>query len=162
MPRSRPSKITLLLADVDGTLVTKEKVLTDRAQKAVRTMQSRGIGFAVTSGRPPKGMSMLIGPLKISTPIAGFNGGLFVKPDMTIIESHTLEPAAARKAAELIEKGGLDVWIYAGDDWLIRNLQAPHRDREEHTVQFPPKIVDSFTGEHFAKARQDHRGERRS
>ena len=152
MPRPRPKKLSVFLADVDGTLVTKDKVLTERAQKAVRTMEAAGVKFAITSGRPPKGMSMLIEPLKISTPIAGFNGGLFVKPDMTIIEGHTLDPEAAKKAAELIEKHGLDVWVYAGDDWLVRDLDAPHREREEHTVRFPPKVVKAFTDEHFQKA----------
>jgi HAD superfamily hydrolase (TIGR01484 family) len=135
MARSRPKKLRLLLADVDGTLVTKDKVLTERAQEAVRAMEDAGIKFAVTSGRPPKGMSMLIDPLKIATPIAGFNGGLFVKPDMSIIESHTLDPDVARNAAELIEKRGLDVWVYAGDDWLLRDLNAPHREREEVPAQ---------------------------
>ena len=73
-------KISLLLADVDGTLVTHDKVLTERAQKAVRRLHDQGIRFAITSGRPPKGMAMLIAPLEITTPIAGFNGGLFVRP----------------------------------------------------------------------------------
>jgi Cof subfamily protein (haloacid dehalogenase superfamily) len=152
MARPRPKRLALLLADVDGTLVTKDKVLTERAQKAVQAMEAAGVKFAVTSGRPPKGMSMLIGPLKITTPIAGFNGGLFVNPDMSIIESHTLDPEAAHKAAELIEKQGLDVWVYAGDDWLLRDLNAPHREREEHTVKFPPKVVKDFTDEHFRSA----------
>ncbi len=152
MARSRPSKLSILLADVDGTLVTKDKVLTKRAQEAVHAMQAQGIQFAVTSGRPPKGMAMLIEPLRLNTPIAGFNGGLFVKPDMTIIESHTLDPAAAKKTAALIERHGLDVWVYAGDDWLLRDLAAPHREREEHTVKFAPKVVSSFTDEHFRSA----------
>ena len=152
MARPRPGKLSLLLADVDGTLVTKDKVLTQRAQQAVRDMEQAGVRFAVTSGRPPKGMAMLIEPLRLSTPIAGFNGGLFVKPDMTIIESHTLDPDAARKAADLIEGSGLDVWLYVGDDWLLRQADAPHRDREEHTVKFPPKVVSGFTDEHFKAA----------
>ena len=152
MQRSRPAKISLLLADVDGTLVTKDKVLTERAQKAVHAMDAAGIQFAVTSGRPPKGMSMLFEPLTITTPIAGFNGGLFVKPDMTIIESRTLDPDAAHKAAELIEKQGLDVWVYAGDDWLLRDLNAPHREREEHTVSSRPRWCKDFTDEHFRSA----------
>ncbi len=151
MPRPRPSRISLLLADVDGTLVTKDKVLTDRAQAAVRAMREHGIGFAVTSGRPPKGMSMLIEPLAIETPIAGFNGGLFTKPDLSIIESHTLEAGAARKAAGIIEQEGLDVWIYAGDDWLLRDKDAPHREREEHTVRFPPVVVTGFADEIWNK-----------
>jgi Cof subfamily protein (haloacid dehalogenase superfamily) len=152
MPRPRPKKISLLLADVDGTLVTKDKILTERAQQAVRAMDAAGIAFAVTSGRPPKGMAMLIEPLALHTPIAGFNGGLFVKPDMDIIESHLLDAAVAKQTAAAIEKEGLDVWVYSGDDWLIRDKNAPHVDREQHTVRFDPVIVDSFTDAHFAKA----------
>ncbi len=152
MARPRPKKISLFLADVDGTLVTKDKVLTDRAQKAVRDLEAHGIKFAITSGRPPKGMKMLFEPLKITTPIAGFNGGLFVKSDLSIIESRTLDPAAAKKTAALIEQQGLDVWVYSGDDWLLRDLDAPHREREQHTVQFPPKVVKTFSDEQLKTA----------
>jgi len=34
-----------MVADVDGTLVTKEKVLTERARNAVRKLQDVGIAF---------------------------------------------------------------------------------------------------------------------
>src|SRR5690349_14539369 len=78
-------KISLVLADVDGTLVTEEKVLTKRAQSAVRALHDAGIRFAITSGRPPRGMAMLLDMLRLDTPIAGFNGGLFVAPDLTIL-----------------------------------------------------------------------------
>ena len=79
--------IKLMLADVDGTLVTNDKVLTDRAIAAVGRLHDAGITFAVTSGRPPRGMAMLVEPLALDTPLAAFNGGLFVAPDMTVIES---------------------------------------------------------------------------
>ena len=81
--------IRLLLADVDGTLVTRDKVLTDRAIAAVGKLRQAGILFAVTSGRPPRGMSMVIEPLGITTPIAAFNGGLFARPDMSVIEERS-------------------------------------------------------------------------
>lgn len=55
--------IAALLADVDGTVVTKEKVITDRAKQAVRQMRERGLIFTITSGRPPRGMRMLVEPL---------------------------------------------------------------------------------------------------
>ena len=71
--------ISLLLADVDGTLVTEQKVLTERARAAVMALRERGIRFAITSGRPPRGMAMLIEPLRLDSPIAGFNGGAFVR-----------------------------------------------------------------------------------
>jgi Cof subfamily protein (haloacid dehalogenase superfamily) len=142
----KPSKqpIKLFLADVDGTLVTHDKVLTDRAQKAVRDLKAKGILFAITSGRPPKGMKMVIDPLAIETPVAGFNGGLFTNPDLSEIEQHTLPPEIAKKAAGIILKSGLDCWVYRDDDWYVRDLKAPHVDREKSTVKFDPKVTDDI------------------
>jgi len=97
----KSSSIRLVLADVDGTLVTNDKVLTDRAVAAVRKLGEAGILFAVTSGRPPKGMSMLIEPLDITTPIAAFNGGLLVDRDMSVIEQRVLPEELVRPVADL-------------------------------------------------------------
>jgi Cof subfamily protein (haloacid dehalogenase superfamily) len=134
-------KISLVLADVDGTLVTEEKVLTKRAQAAVEHLREAGIRFAITSGRPPKGMAMLFDPLKLDTPISGFNGGLVIKPDLSIVEQKTVPAEVAAKSVELIRAHGLDVWVYRGNDWLIAKADAPHVDREAWTVKFKPKIV---------------------
>jgi Cof subfamily protein (haloacid dehalogenase superfamily) len=135
-------KISLVLADVDGTLVTEQKVLTKRAQAAVQRLRAAGIRFTVTSGRPPRGMSMLLDDLKLDTPIAGFNGGLFVTPPhLAIIEQKTLPEDVAVQSIELIRRHGLDAWVYRGNDWLIGNADAPHVARETWTVQFKPTIV---------------------
>jgi Cof subfamily protein (haloacid dehalogenase superfamily) len=139
-------KISLVLADVDGTLVTEDKVLTKRAQEAVQRLKGAGIRFAITSGRPPKGMAMLFDDLKLETPIAGFNGGLFVKTDLSIIEQKTLPEDVATKAIELIRGHGLDAWVYRGNDWLITKQGAPHVAREAWTVKFDAKVVTDFTG----------------
>src|SRR5208282_2067362 len=93
--------IRLLLADVDGTLVTNDKVLTAEAKTAARELHVAGIALAITSGRPPRGMSMLIEPLALQTPIAGFNGGVFVKPDLSVIECHALDSATAKQTLTL-------------------------------------------------------------
>ncbi len=137
-------KISLLLADVDGTLVTHEKILTERASDAVHRLHRAGIRFAITSGRPPKGMVMLVEPLALDTPIAGFNGGLFVHPDLTIIEERELAPDVAKQAIDVILKHGLDAWVYSGNDWLVHDIEAPHVGREAWTVKFRPKAVKDF------------------
>jgi Cof subfamily protein (haloacid dehalogenase superfamily) len=138
--------IRVVLADVDGTLVTQEKVLTDRAAAAVARLREVGIEFAVTSGRPPRGMSMLVEPLALTTPIAAFNGGVIVRPDMSVIEQKTIPGAVVASAIELLGSSGLDVWVYSGADWLVRDPNAPHVDREAATVKFAPTIVDGFGG----------------
>ena len=122
--------IKLLLADVDGTLVTKEKTLTARAIAAVQALRAQGIGFAITSGRPPRGMQMLLQPLEIDTPVAGFNGGMWVNPDLSPIEARTLPRDVAERAVKLLVEAGLDPWVYSGEDWLVHDKDAPHVSRE--------------------------------
>jgi Cof subfamily protein (haloacid dehalogenase superfamily) len=134
-------KISLVLADVDGTLVTEEKVLTKRAQNAVSALRDVGIRFAITSGRPPRGMAMLFDALKLDTPIAGFNGGLFVERDLTILQQKTVPHDIARQAIDVMREHGLDTWVYSGNDWLITKIGAPHVAREAWTVKFEPKVV---------------------
>jgi Cof subfamily protein (haloacid dehalogenase superfamily) len=138
-------KICLVLADVDGTLVTEEKVLTQRAQSAVRALRNAGIHFAITSGRP-LGMAMLFDALELDTPIAGFNGGLFVERGLTILEQKTVPADVARQGLDLIREHGLDAWVYCGNDWLITRPGAPHVAREAWTVKFEPKVVPDFDG----------------
>ena len=154
--------IRLVLADVDGTLVTPDKVLSEAAQAAVRDLRKAGIAFAITSGRPPRGMSMLIAPLDLRVAIAGFNGGEFVNPDLSLIESHTLEPAVASEALKLILEQGLDAWVYTEKQWLLRDSQAPHVAREAWTMKFEPQIVALFTPEHLAHAVGSALGDRAS
>jgi Cof subfamily protein (haloacid dehalogenase superfamily) len=137
-------RISLLLADVDGTLVTENKILTERAQAAVAALRDRGIGFAVTSGRPPRGMEMLIAPLQLQSPLAGFNGGVFAHPDLSVIETRTLAPDVARQAIDIIGHHGMDAWLYTGTDWLIHKQDAPHVAREAWTVKFDPKVVTKY------------------
>src|ERR1700733_8415828 len=134
-------KIALVLADVDGTLVTEEKILTKRARDAVSALHDKGIRFAITSGRPPLGMAMLFDELHIETPIAGFNGGLFVGRDLTILDEKIVPAEVARQAIDLMRAHGLDTWVYSGNDWLITKAVAPHVAREAWTVKFAPKVV---------------------
>src|SRR5256886_7970395 len=141
-----PATIRLLVADVDGTLVTHEKVLTQRARAAVAKMGSAGIQFAITSGRPPRGMEMLIAPLALTTPVAAFNGGMFVKPDLSVIEQRVLQADVIEPAMETMRAYRLDTWIYRGADWFVRERHGAHVDREEWTVKFPPNRGGGFQG----------------
>jgi Cof subfamily protein (haloacid dehalogenase superfamily) len=141
------SPIRMVIADVDGTLVTQEKELTKRATDAVLRLQEAGIAFSVTSGRPPRGMAMLIDPLKLTQPLAAFNGGVLIKPDLaTVVDQKFLPAGVPEKVIEAIENHGLDVWVYTDTGWFIRDPNAAHVAREQWTVKFPPSVVKTFTG----------------
>lgn len=136
--------IRLLLADVDGTLVTQAKVLTERTVDAVRGLHDAGVVFAVTSGRPPRGMSMLVDPLDLRTPIAAFNGGLLVDREMSVIEQKTVSGELVAGIVGLLESFALEVWIYRGADWYVRDLHGAHVEHEAQTVRFAPTLVGDF------------------
>jgi hypothetical protein len=138
-------KIRMVIADVDGTLVTQEKVLTKRAADAVQRLNEAGIQFSITSGRPPRGMAMLIEPLKLYQPLAAFNGGVLIKPDLvTVVDQKFLPDGVPSKVIVAIENHGLDVWVYTDTGWYIRDAKAAHVEREQWTVKFPPTVVKTF------------------
>jgi Cof subfamily protein (haloacid dehalogenase superfamily) len=92
-------------------------------------------------------MAMLSGPLALTTPVVAFNGGMFVKPDLTtVIEQRCLPASVAAEVAAALARAGLDVWVYRGGDWFIRRRAAPHVEHEEDTVQFPPVVVADLGG----------------
>jgi Cof subfamily protein (haloacid dehalogenase superfamily) len=137
-------KIAAVLADVDGTLVTKDKRLTPRAIAAVKALQARGVLFAITSGRPPRGMRMLVEPLGMKIPMAAFNGGIVIMPDLTVVDERPLPADVSAAVIERIRSHGLYVWMYRGTNWYVTDPNAPHAARESSTVQFPPTVVPSY------------------
>ncbi len=138
--------IRLVLCDVDGTLVTQQKVLTERSIAAVKKLGEAGVMFALTSGRPPRGMAMFVEPLDLRTPIAAFNGGLLVDPTMATIEEHTIPAKLVGPTIALLESFALSVWVYRGADWYVRDAHGPHVEREAFTVQFAPTLIDGYDG----------------
>ena len=124
--------------------VTKDKILTDRAKNAVRRLREQGIRFAITSGRPPRGMTMINDPLHLDTPIAGFNGGVFTRPDWTVISTRTLLREAAETAIGIIRKHQLEAWLYTAQEWYIPHPDAPHVAREAWTVKFDAIVAQDF------------------
>lgn len=142
---TNPEHIRLVIADVDGTLVTKDKVLTSRAISAVQALKDAGIAFSITSGRPPKGMKSVIDTLGLTHPIAAFNGGVIVRPDLSVLEESYLPRDVAERVIASIIGYGLDAWLYTDLEWFVRDPGAPHVAREEWTVKFAPRIVPDFT-----------------
>jgi len=137
--------IRLVIADVDGTLVTQDKVLTARAIEAVRRLRNANIAFTLTSGRPPLGIKMLIKALALTEPVAAFNGGVLVHPDLSVMAQSFVTADNATKVIDAIVRHGLDCWVYTDRDWLVRNDSGPHVAREQWTVGFAPIVVPDFT-----------------
>jgi transaldolase len=138
--------ICAVLTDVDGTLVTRDKVLTERALLAVQQLRERGIVFTITSGRPPYGMRMLVEPLGLTMPMAAFNGGAIVLPDLSVLDERRLPEYLLPALIDMIQAHGLHIFLFRSGDWIVSSPNAPRVNREASNIQRQPLVVPNFDG----------------
>src|SRR5690242_15277003 len=104
------SPVRLLVSDVDGTLVTSDKRLTPSSITAAAALREAGIGLALVSSRPPRGIASLAAQLGPDIPIAGFNGGTIVDAGGRTLSQHLVPAEAARIALATFDRLGIDCW----------------------------------------------------
>jgi Cof subfamily protein (haloacid dehalogenase superfamily) len=136
--------IAAVLADVDGTLITKDKVLTARTVEAVKRLRERGVVFCITSGRPPRGLRMFVDPLELTIAMAAFNGGVIVRPDLSVVDQKPLPVDIPAQVIDAIRAHGLEAWVYTPTEWYVTDPHGTRVDRETSTVQFPPVVVPDY------------------
>jgi Cof subfamily protein (haloacid dehalogenase superfamily) len=139
------TRIALVVSDVDGTLLTKDKTLTDGARRAALRLHEAGIGFTITSSRPAIGMGFLIEPLAITLPVGPFNGSSIVDPHLKPIELHLIPEAAARRSLDVLDQFGVDIWLFTNEKWLTRHPDGEYVSHEKRTIRADPTIVTDFT-----------------
>lgn len=139
------TRIALVVSDVDGTLLTKDKTLTDGAKAAVRRLRDAGIGLTLTSSRPTIGMRFLIEPLGITLPVGPFNGSSIIDPQMNPVEQHLIPASAARRCLEILNQFGADIWLFTNDKWLTRNGDGEYVPHEKRAIRADPTIVADFS-----------------
>lgn len=139
------TRIALVVSDVDGTLVTREKVLTDAAKNAVRRLADAGIGFTIVSSRPTLGMHFLLDPLALKLPFGSFNGSSIVDPALKPIEQHLIPAATAQRSIDVLDQFGVETWLFTNDRWLIRDPDGGYVSHEQRAIRHDPFVVDDFT-----------------
>ena len=137
-------RIAMVISDVDGTLVTSQKRVTERTRAAVAALHARNIRFTVVSSRPPFGLRTLIETLGIATPVAAFNGGAIASPALQILAQRSIAGDVAREIVAFLDAQRIGVWLFTGEEWLTRDLGGAHVSHETITVQQRPHAVESF------------------
>jgi hypothetical protein len=138
------TRIALVVSDVDGTLVTKDKTLTDAASAAVRRLYDAGIGFTIVSSRPAIGMGFLIEPLDITLPVGAFNGSSIIDPSLEPIEQHLIPADVTRRGLDVFDQFGVDIWLFTNEKWLTRNPDGEYVGHEKLAIRHDPTIIPDF------------------
>ncbi len=135
------TKIRLVISDVDGTLVTRDKRLTAASLAAVSDLQANGILFSITSSRPAFGMKAVATALKIQLPLGPFNGSSLVNSDLSVIEQHLIPRAAVVQSLQLFEQNKIDVWVFTNRDWVILRDDGKYVPHERNTIATTPILA---------------------
>ena len=132
-------KISLVISDIDGTLITSNHEVTEATKMAAADLRKLGITLSLASSRPPRSIKPLAEALSLQSGFAAFNGALVVTAAGEILESSVIQPDITVRVKAIADDFGLSVWAYDETDWW-----APHRDsfvdREEHTSGFGPRM----------------------
>lgn len=137
--------VRFLLSDMDGTLLLPDHTLSQRTIDAVRSLREAGVLFSLATGRPPKAMLQQIEALGVDLPTAAFNGGTIVNPDGSLLVAHYLPATTALIAlATFADQPDVEIWVFSGGDWLLKDPHGPMVPREQHGLGYPPVVVESF------------------
>ena len=143
--------IRLVVSDIDGTLVNHAKELTPRARAAIAALADYGVGFTVTTARPPVGLRGVFAMLGMKVAAAAINGGAVVDGDLNIVEEKLLAADVARRAVALLRGQGIDPWLFTDRHWYIRDPEGDNVALETRTIGQDPVVVDDFAPELYGR-----------
>jgi 5-amino-6-(5-phospho-D-ribitylamino)uracil phosphatase len=64
----------LIAIDLDGTLLTDNKIISDRTLKTIKEVRDRGHVVTISTGRPFRASQIYYQQMQLDTPIVNFNG----------------------------------------------------------------------------------------
>lgn len=136
--------IRLVVCDVDGTLVDREKRLSPATVAAVARLRDAGLGFTIISARPRSGMMPIADALGLDEPMGAFNGGIVFRRSGEVMAHHRIDPEVARGVWALVGDAAVDRWVFADDRWYASSDGGAHAGSERLASNQEPVIRSDF------------------
>lgn len=102
--------IKILALDLDGTLFTTEKTVTDANKEALKAVRDKGVKVVITTGRPLKAIGNLLEELDLVNEedySITFNGGLVQKNTGLILDKSALALSDVKVIHQELDRIGL-------------------------------------------------------
>ena len=124
--------IKLIATDIDGTLLSSERIITERSLRAIRAAREKGITVAIATGRFPENAYMLLEDYGLRLPIIGVNGARIVDESLQEISSHEMNPAAVGETLNVLLNAGSDFFIFGDHAICTATRQRLHHSELSH------------------------------
>ncbi len=105
--------VKLVISDIDGTLLTSDRIVTPGTVEAIQRVTRRGVHFAVATGRPTRGLRETLAGIDLVLPTIGSNGA--VVEDLTtgeVFHSAHMDHEIARRVVAVARECNLGWVVY--------------------------------------------------
>lgn len=129
----------IIFSDIDGTLLNKDRQLSELTKKVIRELQAT-VPMILISSRMPEAMRHLQKELNIShQPLICYNGGLILVNDQVV--SSTEIPINILKDLHRFNTAiNCHLSLYHGDDWFVPVMDK-WAQREENNTKVRPAVL---------------------
>lgn len=147
-------KIKAIALDLDGTLLTSDKRISDVNKEVLKYLENRGVKILIVTGRTYISAKPFAQELGIDSSIIAYNGAKVVdyKNDK-IIFNLPLEEEYSKRVIALGKERGFHINLYQDNKWYVENLDSEEtRHYAKHTGLTPvKKSFDAFDDYNMTK-----------
>ena len=116
METTTTKHISLLVIDIDGTLLNPEGVITPYTRSTVQAAQQAGIVVTLATARRYCNTAQVANDLGLAGPIILYDGALIVQhPQATILSSRPLQAAIAQEAVNILVRHGIQPVVHPNE-----------------------------------------------
>jgi len=136
----KESKYQIVFSDVDGTLLNRERELSNTTISKIRAIkQSHNVTFVMVSARMPKGMLHLYQQINLDSPIICYNGALILKSleggfnQKNIIRSDSIDKEIAVNLFQKAKEANLHFGLFSENEWYVNRADEWTLREENNT-----------------------------
>lgn len=130
--------VKIILSDIDGTFLRKDKSVPEMHEKALKEILAQGIEFAFVSARMPEAIYPITDGIKLPhTAVISYSGAMVLTADEKILYDKRMPLEDTKNILSAMENGWKNISInyYTGRKWYVRKI--------DERVQYEIKITQA-------------------
>lgn len=139
------TKYKLLATDMDGTLLDKQKKISERNQQAIHAAKQAGVKIVLASGRPLEGLQpylQQLGLLDEEDYVLCFNGALVQRSDGKMITRQEMSGKDCKMLTDYAQKFGVFCHTFSESRGLIAPQENQYSRHDAEINHIPLHIID--------------------
>jgi len=133
----------LVCSDIDGTLLNKDRVLSERTILAIKSIK-KNMPILLVSSRMPKAMRHLQMDLDImKDPLIAYNGGLIIdyeNDEERVLLSEEISLDVTGMILQFVESSNIHISLYHNDEWYVPAMDY-WAEREQNNTRVTPEVA---------------------